>query len=217
MVLSRFRNRPAIRLLEWWLVFLAALVPLGWISWQAWSFALGADPAKVITDFLGQWALYFLWGSLAITPLRKSLGWTSLQRYRRMIGLYALFYVVVHLLAFATFIVGWRLELLQTALTERPYIIVGALALLLLIPLGVTSTKGWQRRLKKRWSQLHKLVYPIGVLALIHVVWLIRDSYFDAIIYGVLLAWMLGYRGWGWLQRRQRSLRSNASPAPEFS
>lgn len=213
MVLTRFRNQPAIRLLEWWLIFLAALVPLGWIGWQAWSFALGADPAKEITDFLGQWALYFLWGSLAITPLRQALGWTSLQRYRRMIGLYALFYVVMHLLAFATFIVGWRWDLLETALTERPYIIVGALALLLLIPLGITSTKGWQRRLKKRWTQLHKLVYPISVLALIHVVWLVRDSYFDAVLYGALLSWMLGYRFWRYLQRRQRSPRPKASPA----
>jgi len=213
MVLTRFRNQPVVRLLEWWLIFLAALVPLGWICWQAWSFALGADPAKEITDFLGQWALYFLWGSLAITPLRQALGWTSLQRYRRMIGLYALFYVVMHLLAFATFIVGWRWDLLETALTERPYIIVGALALLLLIPLGITSTKGWQRRLKKRWTQLHKLVYPISVLVLIHVVWLVRDSYFDAVLYGVLLSWMLGYRFWRYLQRRQRSPRPKASPA----
>ncbi|MCV6591164.1 MAG: sulfoxide reductase heme-binding subunit YedZ [Marinobacterium sp.] len=202
MIPTRFRNRPVIRLLEWWLVFLAALVPLVWIGWQAWSFALGADPAKEITDFLGLWALYLLWGSLAITPLRKALGWTSLQRYRRMIGLYALFYAVMHLLAFATFIVGWRLDLLQTALTERPYIIVGALALLLLIPLGITSTKGWQRRLKKRWSQLHKLVYPISLLVLVHVIWLIRDSYFDAVLYGSLLVAMLGYRAWGSLKRR---------------
>lgn len=204
MVLKRFLNHPAVRLLEWWLVFLAALLPLCWISWQAWSFALGADPAKEITDYLGQWALYLLWGSLAITPLRQALGWARLQRYRRMIGLYALFYATTHLLAFGTFIIGWRWDLLQTALTERTYIIVGALALLLLIPLGITSTKGWQRRLKKRWSQLHQLVYPISLLVLLHVVWLIRDSYFDAVMYGSLLGWMLGYRLWRRIQRRQR-------------
>jgi len=213
MVLSRVRNHPVVRLLEWWLVFLGALVPLGWISWQAWSFALGADPAKVITDFLGQWALYMLWASLAVTPLRKAMGWTSLQRYRRMLGLYALFYAVTHLLAFGTFIIGWRWDLLQTALTERPYIIVGALALLLLIPLGVTSTKGWQRRLKKRWNQLHKLVYPISLLVLVHVLWLVRDSYFDVALYGVLLSWMLGYRGWQALQRQQRRRSASSHQA----
>jgi len=208
MVLNKLRKHPVIRLLEWWLIFLGALIPLSWISWQAWSFNLGADPAKEITDFLGRWALYMLWGSLAVTPLRRMFGWNGLQRYRRMIGLYALFYAVCHLLAFGTFIIGWRWDLLQTALTERPYIIVGATALLLLIPLGITSTKGWQRRLKKRWSQLHKLVYPISLLVLVHVIWLIRDSYFDAFLYGSLLSWMLGYRFYLSLQRRHRRAAS---------
>lgn len=185
---------PAVgRFLQWWTIFLAALVPSVWIAYQAWSFNLGLDPAKEITDFLGQWALYMLWATLAVTPLRK-LGLKWLIRYRRMLGLYALFYAVLHLLAFGTFIIGWRWDLLQTALTERPYIIVGASALLLLIPLGVTSTKGWQRRLKKRWQKLHNLVYPISLLVMLHVIWLIRDSYFDAVLYGFLLVLMLGYR-----------------------
>jgi len=200
-----------IRLLQWWLVFLAALLPLSWISYNAWIFNLGADPAKTIVDFLGQWALHFLWITLAITPLRRLLGWNGLIRYRRMMGLYALFYACLHLLSFATFIVGWRWDLLLQAFTERPYIFVGATALLLMIPLGITSTKGWQRRLKKRWGQLHQLVYLIAILVMIHLVWLIRASYFDALLYGSILAWMLGYRLY--LKRRQIQVRRGPSPA----
>ncbi|MBY4675504.1 protein-methionine-sulfoxide reductase heme-binding subunit MsrQ [Marinobacterium arenosum] len=188
------RTMPWLRVLQWWLVFLAALLPLVSIGYDAWIFNLGADPAKEIVDHLGRWALYFLWITLAITPLRRLLHWGWLQRYRRMMGLYCLFYACLHLLAFATFIVGWRWDLLLTAFTERPYIFVGASALLLLIPLGITSTRGWQRRLKKNWLRLHRLAYPAALLVLVHVIWLIRSSYFDAVIYGVLLAWMLGYR-----------------------
>lgn len=194
MVLTGVRNSKAARLAEWWLLFLAALLPLAWLGNAAWSFRLGADPAKAIVDFTGQWALHFLWLSLAVTPLRRLFGWSRLMRYRRMLGLYALFYAMIHMLAFATFIVGWRLDLLLQAFTERPYIFVGASALLLLIPLGITSTKGWQRRLKKRWTQLHRLVYPISLLVMLHLIWLIRASYFDAVLYGSILAGLLGYR-----------------------
>ena len=193
MDLSLTAPKGWLKRLEWWAVFLSFLLPVVWIGYQAWSFNLGLDPAKEITDFLGQWALYILWLTLAVTPLRR-LGFKRLMRYRRMFGLYAFFYACLHLLAFATFIIGWRFDLLLEAVTERPYIIVGATALLLLLPLAITSTKGWQRRLAKRWLSLHKLIYGIAALVLLHVVWLIRDSYFDAIIYAVILAWLLGYR-----------------------
>ncbi|MBR9829288.1 MAG: sulfoxide reductase heme-binding subunit YedZ [Oceanospirillales bacterium] len=178
----------------WTLMFIGSLAPLGWISLQAVQQQLGADPAQVIVTFLGIWALRFLWLSLAITPARRLLGMAWLQRYRRMLGLYALFYATIHLLAVATFILGWRPDLLLRELTERPYIIAGFAAWILLLPLAVTSTQGWQRRLGKRWKRLHWLVYPIALLALLHFVWLIRAGYLEVLIYTLILAFLLGYR-----------------------
>lgn len=167
---------------------------MGWISWQAVQQQLGPDPAQVIVTFLGIWALRYLWITLAVTPVRRLLGMGWLQRYRRMLGLYALFYASLHLLAVATFILGWRPDLLLRELTERPYIIVGFIAWVLLLPLGITSTQGWQKRLGKRWKTLHWLVYPISLLVLLHFVWLIRAGYLEVLIYALILAFLLGYR-----------------------
>lgn len=190
----------------WWLVFLTCLIPVSLITFDAFNNNLGADPAKVIVDFLGLWALHFLWISLAITPIRHLFGWRRPLAFRRMLGLYAFFYASLHLLSVATFIFGWRLDLLIREVSERPYVIVGTLAFLLLVPLAITSTKGWQRKLKSNWMRLHKLVYPASILVLIHIVWLIRASYFDAFLYGGLLAFLLGYRLYrhGKNQRRRR-------------
>ncbi len=188
-------HRHAVgRWLFWSLLFFGSLLPLGWISWQAVQQKLGADPAQVIVTFLGIWALRYLWITLAVTPARRLFGLGWLQRYRRMLGLYALFYATLHLLAVATFILGWRPDLLLRELTERPYIIVGFSAWVLLLPLGITSTQGWQRRLGKRWKTLHWLIYPIALLVLLHFAWLIRAGYLEVLIYTLLLAFLLGYR-----------------------
>ncbi|MGB2131329.1 MAG: sulfite oxidase heme-binding subunit YedZ [Marinobacterium sp.] len=196
MVLSitALHRHPAGRWLFWSLLFVGSLLPLGWISLQAVQQKLGADPAQVIVTFLGIWALRYLWLSLAVTPARRLLGMGWLQRYRRMLGLYALFYASLHLLAVATFILGWRPDLLLRELTERPYIIVGFSAWVLLLPLGITSTQGWQRRLGKRWKTLHWLVYPVSLLVLLHFAWLIRAGYLEVLIYSLILAFLLGYR-----------------------
>ena len=140
-----------LRLLEWWLVFLLPLVPLALLTYNAWIFNLGADPAQEIVLETGVWAINLLWITLAITPLRRIFKIHWPMRYRRMLGLYSLFYAVVHLLSFATFILGWQWALLLKELVERPYIVVGALALLMLVPLGITSTQKMQRRLGKNW------------------------------------------------------------------
>lgn len=196
MVLSivALHRYPAGRWLFWSLMFVGSLLPLGWITLQALQQKLGADPAQVVVTFLGIWALRYLWITLAVTPVRRLPGMGWLQRYRRMLGLYALFYASLHLLAVATFILGWRPDLLLRELTERPYIIVGFIAWVLLLPLGVTSTKGWQRRLGKRWQTLHWLIYPISLLVLLHFAWLIRAGYLEVLIYTLLLAFLLGYR-----------------------
>ncbi|BBB31269.1 sulfite oxidase heme-binding subunit YedZ [Neptunomonas japonica] len=180
--------KPAKSRLVWCFVFFGLMLPLLMLSYDIYTQQLGADPAKEIVKYLGTWAIISLWLSLWVTPLRRRLSLAWLVRFRRMFGLYAFFYSVLHLLAFATFIVGWRFEILLEEFSERPYIIVGAAAVLLLIPLAVTSTKKMQRRLKKRWLQLHKLVYLISILVMVHVIWMVRASYEDAIIYGGFLA-----------------------------
>jgi sulfoxide reductase heme-binding subunit YedZ len=108
-----------------------------------------------------------------------------------MVGLFALFYALLHLLAVSTFILGWRVDLLIRELTDRPYIMLGMVGLLLLIPLGITSTKGWQKTLGRRWSTLHKLIYPASLLALMHLVLLIRASILEAVVYAFLISLLL--------------------------
>lgn len=180
--------------LRWWLVFLLPLLPLLYLFWLGRTNDLGADPAKYIVDHLGTWALNMLWITLAITPLRSLLRWTWMMQFRRMMGLYVLFYVVLHILSFATFLVGWRTELLIRELTERPYVIAGFFAFLLLIPLGITSTKKMIRRLGSRWKTIHQLIYPISLLVMLHFFWQIRASFYEQLLYALILAWMLGYR-----------------------
>lgn len=203
MVLKLSRDRLK-SLALWWLIFLLPLTPLVWLVDRALALDLGADPAQAIVQFTGIWTLRLLFITLAVTPLRRMFRWSWLQRYRRMMGLYTLFYALVHLLAFATFILGWRPDLLLRELSERPYIIVGSLALLLLIPLGVTSTRRMQRRLGPKWAKLHRLVYLIALLAMLHFIWQIRSSFQEQLIYGLILAWLLGYRLW----KRRRSART---------
>ncbi|MEH6444905.1 MAG: protein-methionine-sulfoxide reductase heme-binding subunit MsrQ [Oceanospirillaceae bacterium] len=196
----------------WWLIFSSALIPVIILTVGAVQQNLGADPAKVIVLELGVWALNFLWVSLAITPIRKLFGWKSLAKYRRMMGLYSFFYLTLHILAFTTFIVGWQISILVTEITERPYAIVGFIAFLLLLPLAITSTKAMQKRLKKNWLSLHKLVYAVSLLALLHIVWQIRSDYSEALVYGLILSWLLGYRYYKKLAaNRARDFKKNVA------
>lgn len=166
---------------QWWLVFLAALLPLLLLIDALIGNRLGADPAKTIVDELGTWALIFLWLTLSITPARRLFNWRKPLLFRRMMGLYAFFYAVLHLASVGTFILGWRADLIVREVTERPYVIAGFFAFLLLTPLAVTSTSGWQARLGRKWRSLHRLVYPASALVLLHFVWLIRASYAEAL------------------------------------
>lgn len=182
------RINPKNSRVLWWGVFLGSLLPLVLLIYDAATNRLGADPAKEIVLELGLWAAIFLWADLWISPLKRRLGLGWLIRFRRLLGLYGFFYAILHLVAFATFMVGWRADLLFQELSERPYIIMGALAVLLLIPLVVTSTKGMQRRLGKSWKMLHRLVFVISILVMGHIVWMIRADYLDAIVFGILLS-----------------------------
>jgi len=177
------------------LLFVLCLLPLAASLWQALS-GQAVNPVETLTRDSGSWALNLLLASLAITPLRRlgAPGW--LLRLRRMLGLYAFFYASVHLLIYL-----WLDQLFDWAaighdIIKRPFITVGMAAFALLLPLAITSTDGWLRRLKRRWGQLHRLVYPLAILAVIHYLWLVKRDLTEPLLYAAVLAVLLGLRLW---------------------
>ena len=182
------------------IVHLAALTPLAILSWQMWtvattgSDALGADPVAEIEHRLGLWALRLLLLTLAITPLRQLTGWTALLRFRRMLGLYAFAYASLHLAAYVVLDLRGYWPLLLEDIAKRPYITVGFLGWLLLVPLAITSTRGWMRRLGRRWAQLHRLVYAVAVLAVLHFWWLVKSDLREPALYAGIAVLLLGWR-----------------------
>ncbi len=182
-------------------VLVIGLAPAALLLWEGLTDQLGPDPAKLLVDETGLWAIRFLFLSLAMTPLRHVTGFSLWMRYRRMLGLFALFYVFLHVTSYVFLLFGSQWSQLATELVRRPYILVGSLALLLMVPLGITSTKGWQRRLGRRWSSLHRLVYPVSLLALLHFAWVNKLGILVVWPYALVLALMLGLRLWWFFQR----------------
>lgn len=186
----------------------AALTPLAILGaqmhevWRTGSDVLGADPVAEIEHRLGLWALRLLLLTLAITPLRQLTGWNDLIRFRRMAGLYAFAYATLHLLAWLVLdLRGYWTQLFED-IAKRPYITVGFAAWLLLVPLALTSTRGWIRRLGRRWTQLHRLAYAIGVLAVLHFWWQVKADWREPALYAAILALLLGWRALKALRRR---------------
>ena len=178
-------------------VFLLALAPLGRLLLGVFAFPewLGANPAEYITRSTGDWALRFLLMALAVTPLRKVSGWVWIARLRRMLGLYAFFYVIVHFASYVSFDHVFDVRAILEDVVKRPFITVGFLSLLLLLPLAATSTHGMVRRLgAQRWNALHRLVYLIGPLAVLHFWWMVKRDLTEPVIYALVLAALLGYR-----------------------
>lgn len=182
-------------------LFLGLLEPFAYLAVRAVMNGLGPDPAKALVDQTGLWSLRILWLSLAMTPLRILTGQPSWIRYRRMIGLFALFYVVCHALIYTFLLFGADWAALGRELTKRPYIMVGVLALALLVPLGITSTRSWQRRLGRRWVQLHKVVYGVGILAIIHFAWVKKLGWMQVWPYAAVLILLFLVRGWARFRR----------------
>jgi len=174
------------------LVFAACLLPLALLAWDTWHGALGADPVAQLEHRSGDWALRLLLATLAITPLRQLSGWNKAIRFRRMLGLFAFFYVSVHLTIYLVIDLGGFWSQLLTEIAKRPYITVGFTAWLLLIPLALTSTNAMMRRLGRNWQRLHKLVYLIAVLGVLHFLWLVKADHREPAIYlGVLIVLLL--------------------------
>ncbi|KWS03327.1 Membrane protein YedZ [Lysobacter capsici AZ78] len=192
-----------------------ALTPAAILAWQireeflTGSGGLGADPIAEIEHRLGLWALRLLLITLAITPLRQLSGQAVLLRFRRMLGLYAFFYASAHLAAYLLLdLKGYWTQLFEE-IAKRPYITVGFLAWLLLIPLALTSTQGMMRRLGRLWGKLHRLIYAIAVLAVLHFWWLVKSDIREPLLYAAIVAALLGWR----LYKRVADTRSRAHPA----
>ena len=175
-------------------IFFMALIPFIWLLLKVFQNDLGPDPAQALSIETGEWALRFLLLTLAITPFRQIFRMAEIARLRRMIGLFTFFYASIHFLSWMAFILGFRWLAIAEELVERPYITVGFLAYVILFLLGVTSTNSMVRRLGKNWKRLHKFVYAASILAIVHLLWILRTDVTEAVIYGVLLVILLGYR-----------------------
>jgi len=185
------------RLLYKPLVFVASLLPLAWLLCGAFGwldFSLGADPVKKLEHECGKWALNFLLITLAITPLRHLANLPHLPRLRRMLGLFAFCYALLHFAVYLSLDLEFNFRTLFTDIAKRPYITIGFVALLLLIPLAVTSTNRMMRRLGRRWQKLHRLVYGIAVLGVWHFYWQVKRDIREPLIYAGILAVLLVYR-----------------------
>jgi methionine sulfoxide reductase heme-binding subunit len=196
------RRTPAGIVVAKTVLHIVALLPAAWLGWQVWTVArtgsdvLGADPVAEIEHRLGLWALRLLMATLAITPLRQLTGHAVLVRFRRMLGLYAFFYACVHFSAYLVLdLRGYWTQIFEE-IAKRPYITVGFAAWLLLLPLAITSTTGWIRRLGRNWARLHKLVHAAGVLAVLHFWWLVKSDIREPALYAAILAMLLAWRVW---------------------
>jgi sulfoxide reductase heme-binding subunit YedZ len=195
------------------LVFTLCLAPLGRLVFFAFTDRLGANPIEFVLRSLGTWTLTLLLITLSITPLRRLSGWNSLIRVRRMLGLFAFFYVCLHFLTYAGVDQSFDLPAILADVVKRPYITVGFSCFVLLIPLAATSTNAMQRRLGgKRWQQLHRLVYLIAVGGVVHYLWLVKKDLTQPLLYGLVLAVLLGVR-FVW-RRRSPALQTAVSPPP---
>lgn len=177
-------------------VFVLCLMPFITLAWGAVYDTLGTNPVETMTHETGEWALRFLLVTLMVTPLRRLLNAPWLIRLRRMLGLYAFFYATLHFITYIWFdqYFDW-MEILRD-IPKRPFITVGFIAFVLLIPLALTSTNGMMRRLKKNWQRLHKLVYVVPVLGVLHFLWLVKADILEPMVYAAVLLLLLGYRAY---------------------
>lgn len=197
-------------------MFLLCLVPVGVMVVDALTGRLAADPIKDLTHRTGRWGITFITATLAVTPLRRVTGRNGVQSYRRMLGLFAFFYLSLHFLVYLVLDQFFDWHTIAKDITKRPYITVGFTGLLLLLPLAVTSTRGWIRRLGKRWTALHALVYVTALAGVVHFTWSQKADLTLPTRYGVVLAILLAVRlvPRGVVRRRRGGAGSEVSGAP---
>lgn len=189
--------QPGVRQLQAMkaLIFIAALIPLTWLIVDGVNGNLGANPVENITHRTGEWVLNFLLITLAVTPLRKITGWHWLLRFRRMLGLYAFFYVLLHFTTYIWLDRFFVFDEIGKDIAKRPYITLGFACFLLLIPMALTSTNAMVRRLgAKRWQRLHKMIYGIATGGVVHYLWLVKSDIVLPLAYGLVLALLLVLR-----------------------
>lgn len=198
------------------MVFAACLIPFFALAYNAVYGDLGANPLDRVTDTTGEWALRFLLMTLTITPLRRLTGWDLLQRFRRQLGLFAFFYASLHFLTWLWLDQGLALSNIVADIAKRPFVTVGFLAWLLLVPLALTSTRAMMRRLGRRWQQLHRAGYLVAGLAVLHLLWLVKADLLEPLVYAGLLGILLLLR-WAPVRQgietwRERSGRTRSEP-----
>jgi sulfoxide reductase heme-binding subunit YedZ len=200
---NRWLLRPAAKPTA----FVLALLPFAWLLYGTVADRLGANPAEALIRDSGDWTLRFLCLTLAITPLRQWTGWHALLRLRRGAGLFTFFYALLHFLCFAWLDMGFEFDAILKDIAKRPFILVGTAALLLLLPLAATSLNRAVRWLgPQRWQMLHRSVYAVALLAILHFLWMrsAKNDLAEVAVYAAILAVLLGWRVW----RRLRSTRA---------
>lgn len=189
------------------LIFAVCLIPFALLARRVFNEDLGPNPVETLNRYTGDWTLRFLLITLAVTPLRQMLGWPYLVRFRRMLGLFAFFYVCLHFLSWSWVdkVFDWN-EIVKDVI-KRPFITLGFACFVMLIPLAATSTNAMVRRLGgRRWRMLHRLVYAIGIGGVVHYWWLVKSDIREPLLYGTILAFLLGYRVWTYRRRRAAAL-----------
>jgi methionine sulfoxide reductase heme-binding subunit len=189
----------------WWIIFLLGLTPLAWLLIDIQFNRLGANPIEAVHIFLGDWTLRFLCLSLTISPLNKMTTWKWPLRYRRMIGLFTFFYATLHLLNYAILDHALAWCMIGMDIIESPFIIMGLITYLILLPMAVTSTKAWQRHLGVYWKKLHRLIYVASITGVIHYVWQLKGNLVQPLTYAFIVALLLGFRVFEW----RRVIRRN--------
>ena len=199
------------------LVFVLALLPFAWLLYGALTDGLGANPAEYLIRSTGDWTLRFLCITLAVTPLRVMSNTPALARFRRMLGLFTYFYVVLHFLSFSWFDMGFDLAEIAKDIAKRPFILVGFTSFLLLTPLAATSFNRAVKALgAKRWQALHKLVYVIAALGVLHFFWMRagKNDFAEVAVYAAILAVLLGWRLVNAIRARARGAPGASGPRP---
>ena len=199
-------------------VFALCLIPFAWLFYRAFANELGANPAEALIRATGDWTLRFLCIVLAVTPLRIISSTPALARFRRMLGLFVYFYVVTHLLSYSWFDMGFDVPDIAKDIAKRPFILVGFTSFLLLTPLAATSFNAAIKAMgAKRWQLLHKLVYVISGLALLHFFWMRagKNNFAEVFVYAAIIALLLGWRVWNYLKKKK--LQPNKIGAGQLS